>query len=722
MPNTQSATGWQIPSVYGDPVAYDQIATYNRANTLVYPPNTYFTADQVIQEIERLAGNFDYMAVGVNGIGRASFAPVVASEPIVLMENDPKVGSWINIISQGAATTNTAAQNTAFIDNAITAATALGGGIFIPVGTFACNTLGITVPCWFAPGNSILQPVTGQTITFDHDVIADRSKHFDNAFAGQGTVQFTGGVNNSIIGSVHVEWWGAANNVGGAATNMAAFQAAVTTGKLALALGPNYTLDNSAAPLLFNNDNIQVGMLQGSGQGSTLITFTSTANPGIQLKYAAAAATPLVVIKDAALRGAAGSSPAFTSGNYGIAYLGFSGGVRHLLSNLTIENVAIDEFGDNGIRLQGPTGPVNILNSVINDCGDYAIKATSDSNNEAPQNVTILTGSIRGNCKGGIAVDGGTSIIQSPQIIGIDIELGAAQTKPGIYLKNTVSGVITGGSNSSSVAVLSVGTSNLYFDTGVSRYLVNVPQINATGGLSALAGPSLLTNHIVEGSVTPARQFQMTSGGFAAGVDNQDSKNLLALESADAAYIAGYIKNTTATGASRFALGMTPGTTTGFLFQFDGNTKDTLFFNRATAGTFTFQTSTGAWMTVSNGRIISIPVSLSIANTGLLNITPKTNQVYADPMTIDVTISNHVIAAVAGTSATSTFNGSAGGSAGDWLFITTEADGSGTVTVTFGANFKSTGTQATTASHFSTIAFLSDGTRFIEQYRTTNLA
>lgn len=106
----------------------------------------------------------------------------------------------------------------------------------------------------------------------------------------------------------------------------------------------------------------------------------------------------------------------------------------------------------------------------------------------------------------------------------------------------------------------------------------------------------------------------------------------------------------------------------------------------------------------------------------LLAIGPAPTDTYGSAMTIDVTKSLHVIAGVNGTSATVTFTPSAAGSAGDRLTIITSADGTGTVTATFASTFKSSGTQATTASHFSTIEFVSNGSAWLEMSRTTALA
>jgi hypothetical protein len=88
----QATAGWQLPTVYGDVVSFDQLAVYNAAMQLLYAPITYFTAAQTILEIRRLAGDFDYAAVGVNGIGQPSVDPDDPLAPIFFGANDPAVG------------------------------------------------------------------------------------------------------------------------------------------------------------------------------------------------------------------------------------------------------------------------------------------------------------------------------------------------------------------------------------------------------------------------------------------------------------------------------------------------------------------------------------------------------------------------------------------------------------------------------------------------------
>lgn len=94
--------GWQIPTIYGSVVSFDQLARYNAAVQLLYAPVTYPTFVQMIAEIRRIAGDFDYAAVGVNGIGQPSVAPDDPAIPIFYGVNDPAVGDLHGTLSANA--------------------------------------------------------------------------------------------------------------------------------------------------------------------------------------------------------------------------------------------------------------------------------------------------------------------------------------------------------------------------------------------------------------------------------------------------------------------------------------------------------------------------------------------------------------------------------------------------------------------------------------------
>lgn len=88
----QATAGWQIPTIYGDVVSFDQLARYNAAVQLLIPPLTFLTADETIAEINRIAGELSYAGVGVLGRTELSTAPSDPSHPIALSVTDTSVG------------------------------------------------------------------------------------------------------------------------------------------------------------------------------------------------------------------------------------------------------------------------------------------------------------------------------------------------------------------------------------------------------------------------------------------------------------------------------------------------------------------------------------------------------------------------------------------------------------------------------------------------------
>jgi len=68
-----------------------------------------------------------------------------------------------------------------------------------------------------------------------------------------------------------------------------------------------------------------------------------------------------------------------------------------------------------------------------------------------------------------------------------------------------------------------------------------------------------------------------------------------------------------------------------------------------------------------------------------------------------------------------TINASSGGTAGQKLFIIITNDATANRTITFGTNFKPSGTLVGTTSKSALVQFISDGTSFYEVSRTTGL-
>lgn len=124
---------------------------------------------------------------------------------------------------------------------------------------------------------------------------------------------------------------------------------------------------------------------------------------------------------------------------------------------------------------------------------------------------------------------------------------------------------------------------------------------------------------------------------------------------------------------------------------------------------------------VATATSVAASSFLKVNATGKLATAPKTNDTWGAAISLDVTISSHDITGVFGTSSTATITPTAAGTAGDWIFINTINGAGGTVVVTFASTFHSSGTQSTQASRYSSIAFRSTGTVWVEQYRTTDL-
>ncbi len=416
----------------------------------------------------------------------------------------------MNTISSGELT-RTSAQSAGVVakcsgtedSTALTAAVrdASGGFVVISVGQ-TCAGSDITIPNLRIEKGGLLKPITGHTVRLSVNFEAGPYHAFANALAGQGTISFSG---NSSLKEVYPEWWGGTPSAS-SAIQMAAFQRAVDTGihvRLAATLsGKEYSLDNSKTPLMLDKTVTNTAAIVGGGMDTTLVRCLSTAKACIQINYPHAGA-PSVVIRDFHLRGAAGPTPGFVSGNFGIYLPGFHDGVDHVISNLVIENVQIDQFGDNGIRIQGPTGPVRIINSVVNDVGNYGIQISPDSNpspNQS-QDVTIDGGSLQGQAKGGIAAIGGAAALLSLTIRDIDIELREGQTKPTLYLEQVHGAQITGVTLASIVGSLSTGDANIYLADGVYGCSFVAVLNVAYGGLHNIHGAGVTHNNTFLGGV-----------------------------------------------------------------------------------------------------------------------------------------------------------------------------------------------------------------------------
>ena len=106
------------------------------------------------------------------------------------------------------------------------------------------------------------------------------------------------------------------------------------------------------------------------------------------------------------------------------------------------------------------------------------------------------------------------------------------------------------------------------------------------------------------------------------------------------------------------------------------------------------------------------------ATVGKLLITTPSALTYASPTSVDVTLNSCFTVTTVNATGSVTFNATAGGTTGQQLEILITNDATSAKTITFGSNFKSTGTlTASAASRQTTITFRSDGTNFLETGR-----
>jgi hypothetical protein len=267
------------------------------------------------------------------------------------------------------------------------------------------------------------------------------------------------------VEEVYPEWWGA---VSGATDSMAAFQAAVDTG-LRVKLSGTYTLNNSSSSLVVCKASVGRGYMEGTGWNT--LTFTSSNNPGITVQCIGGTVEG-VTLRNLYLYGPGGT----TAGNVGIY---FPGGTNNAIGRIIIDGVRIQNFGDDALKLEGPTGPAWIRIWAYY-CNGYGIHICADANGHIPSNVTISGGAIH-NTLGGISLDGTGGSIALVHIEDTDIELANTSTLPCLYMNNAYGNTIINLTTSNGASSLPVGDANVYL-TGYSYGNTFVGGYNSAGG------------------------------------------------------------------------------------------------------------------------------------------------------------------------------------------------------------------------------------------------
>ena len=711
------ASGWQLPTLFGATINYGQLALYNRVKRLLYPPATYPTFQQVIELINLYAGPQNYAGLNILGSTELSVAPVLASKPIAVGDNDTRVPTQAENDAL-VGTSGTPSSLNKYVTNddprffdsltntrlAKTAAYTLVNadrGKTIALGGSAYYTLTVGAASGFDANFMVL--------LLNEDTV--RAKKIS---ANGVTDFFLYPGQTAILYSQNNAWRVYRNNrwkcpVGTVVYVDGTFGSDTNDG-LAVGTGALATPQTAIDLIKANFDLANMGatpVIVQLADGTYTSAGTVIKVNGAFFGYQPTTATfPSVNEVPVMVRGNVGT-PAnvllhSTSGVIGtfLAILGATVGV---------EGVKITSASGYGLRVAYAT--VIFGNIVLGECLLAKIFTTHFGLVENYSNF-----SIEGDSQNFIRCDNASSvfIISATLTLLTDITCahfivcqGNSDVTFGSVTINlnghTVAGVRFAAQSGGSITT---GTSSLtYFPGTVAGF------VDGFGSYDNIS----IYNLVVDGSQT--FQGRGTGNVMLGEWGFSDSYGALSFNGSLA--------------AGNFNLAGSPGADTNF------------YINRETGGDIVFRENNAfspSQLTLKNttGRLgigVDAPAAqldvlgvmrssggVVIANTGKLNVAPKTNDTWGAAISLDVTISNHVIAAVFATSATATITPTAAGTAGDWIFIDTVNGAGGTVVVTFASTFHSSGTQSTQASRFSSIAFKSNGTVWIEQYRTTDLA
>jgi len=226
---------------------------------------------------------------------------------------------------------------------------------------------------------------------------------------------------------------------------------------------------------------------------------------------------------------AAGAPPTYASGNHGI------GNVNGIPFGAEISRVEIRGFGDAGIYLEGPSGPVLLMRVYVFYC-DMGLRLAQVAS-EGIGDLAFHGGHI-GSCRGGIEYAGQG---QGFHLLNVDCELGTAATKPALSIADTGAGVtVYGGSWSADSAIPDAliemsghsavfsgmytiaqgGMDNFYLVDGTSNMIIGGGHYNeASGGYFCTVGAGCLRSVIIPGIVDPT--------AFDSGKDCVNDANYL---------------------------------------------------------------------------------------------------------------------------------------------------------------------------------------------------
>jgi len=210
---------------------------------------------------------------------------------------------------------------------ALTAASAAGGPVLIPAGTYLIDQdVTCTAPLHFAGGKFSI--ASGKTLTINGPIQAPLAQIFE----GLGTVAFGQGA----IPEVYPQWWGALAD--GSNDDTAALQAAINAADFLFLPAGTY----STSPLNLHSNLV----IQGAGAATRIVQRTAPIASGGTLQANSGGATAFIdniLLRDFQIEGPDIVTPVFSEHNHLIAF--------HGVRNAQILNVRVIGFRGDGIHL-----------------------------------------------------------------------------------------------------------------------------------------------------------------------------------------------------------------------------------------------------------------------------------------------------------------------------------------------------------------------------------
>lgn len=200
-PNSWLFQQFQVPTT--TPTTIGALIIFNQGSSLVLPPDSYLNAQEVQNLINLALGSLNFAnAVPDYGVTALSVAPVSASSPIAVGDNDLRVNNETHVGAAILAYAHTYSS----ISSALTDI-GVGGGTLV-IATSQVISANLTIP-----SNVTLKFVSDGRLSINFGVVVTIQGPIEAPpkwiFQGTGTVVFT---DNRKLDGIYLQWWGATGN------------------------------------------------------------------------------------------------------------------------------------------------------------------------------------------------------------------------------------------------------------------------------------------------------------------------------------------------------------------------------------------------------------------------------------------------------------------------------------------------------------------------------